>query len=148
MSFAVNFKREPVPGRKDAALLQLAVTPDDPDFARQCRYMTLLCAQSNQISGVNNGVNEFDIASLRFFSPRHYCPRCNNLSTRHVPPGATAVVMGFLHDFEASVLAGCKICLLILAAVSPYRSPGRLKAYVRPGAALNIIVKSEDKNAR
>lgn len=35
---------------------------------------------------------------------------------------------------------------LIVETVAPYNGLGRLKAYINPGLALNIIVKTADKN--
>jgi hypothetical protein len=153
MSFTINFKaQEPI--RDDTITKQLfefGLPGTDPNFSKQLRYMTFLCTQINQISGMNSDYREQDVSSFGgrgLPSAEGFCALCNNLSTAHVNPGMQPIVRGFLSDFEAAAGKGCKICQLVLAAVSPYEGPGRLKAYIRPGGALNILLKSSDKNAR
>ncbi len=58
------------------------------------------------------------------------------------------ITRGILNNFEASARNSCKLCQLVLAAVTPSREPGRLEAYIRPGTSLNIPVKATDRNAR
>ena len=150
MSFTINFKpQDPITRQAGgtAQLLELGLPSNHPDFPKHTRYLSLLCSQINQISGIGSEVSEQDVNS---YGPteNHHCRQCNNLSTTHISDGMKPIVRGFLSDFEASAYHGCEICRLLLTAISPYQSPGRLKAYIRPGAALNILVKCANKNAR
>jgi hypothetical protein len=129
MSFRIDFApQEPiqVPGSLTAQLLKLAVPDTHPDFAKHSRFMTLLCTQSNQISGKNNEASEQDIAS-NGPSGNDFCKQCNNLSTTHVLAGMQPIVRGFLSDFEASARNGCKICLLLLATGFPLQGARETK---------------------
>lgn len=151
MSFKINFSPSNVNrdlGSEQVRIFEIETPNSDPDFGKHMNYFSLLCAQSNQISGMKNEIGEYVVTSGYRPFQGNFCGQCNNLSTAHVPEGMQPVTKGFLSDFEASASLGCRICQLILAAVSPYTGPGRLKAYIRPGAALNILVKSVDKNAR
>lgn len=150
MSFTINFKpQDPITRQASgtAQLLELALPSDHPDFPKHTRFLSLLCSQINQISGMSSEAGEQDVNSDGP-SENHHCWQCNNLSTTHISDGMKPIVRGFLCDFEASARRGCEICLLLLTAISPYQGPGRLKAYIRPGAALNILVKCANKNAR
>lgn len=150
MSFTINFKpKDPITLQAGgtAQLLVLALPSDHPDFPKHIRFLSLLCSQINQISGMNSEAGEQDVNSDGA-TGNHHCWQCNNLSTTHISNGMKPIVRGFLSDFEASARRGCEICLLLLTAISPYQGPGRLKAYIRPGAALNILVKCANKNAR
>ena len=150
MSFTINFKpRKPTPRQAGgtAQLLEIALPIDHPDFPKHSRYLSLLCSQSNQVSGLNSEAGEQDV-KYHGSSGNHHCRQCNNLSTAHISDGMKPIVRGFLSDFETSARSGCEICLLLLTSISPYQGPGRLKAYIRPGAALNILVKCANKNAR
>lgn len=150
MSFTINFKpQEPINlrGSGVAQALSIALPCEHPDFPKHSRFLTLLCSQSNQISGMNSQAREEDVTS-QGPSAIGYCSQCNNLSTTHISDNITPIVRGFLSEFEASTRSGCEICRLLLTAISPYEGPGRLKAYIRPGAALNILVKCANKNAR
>ena len=150
MSFTINFKpQDPIPGRDGgtAQLLELSLPTNHPDFPKHIRYLSLLSSQSNQISGMNSEVGEQDLTSHGPVSDQH-CPVCNDLDTAHIPDGMAPIVRGFLSDFEEAARRGCQICRLLLTAISPYQGPGRMKAYIRPGAALNILLKCASKNAR
>jgi hypothetical protein len=119
-----------------------------PDIAMHTRYLSLLAVQSNQISGINCEDMEYDLASDYDIDQRDICGTCHGLSTTKVPEGYNPMIRGFLTTFEASAAEGCEICSLILEAIAPCTGLGRVKAYVNNGLALNIIVKSENKNAR
>lgn len=155
MSFTINFKpQDPLATRNGgtAQLLELALPTSHIDFAKHLRHMMLLSSQINQISGLNNEAGEQDVNANGPTAPDH-CRLCNNLSTDHMAKTQTPVIRGFLSDFyNASIMGGCEICKLILIAVSPRNDPlygpGRIKAYIRPGAPLNILVACANKNAR
>jgi hypothetical protein len=83
MSFKINFTpQEPIhrPGGITSQLMNVGVLNADPMFAKHLRYMTLLCTQSNQISGLGSEAGEQDVASRGPTSKDFYI-QCNNLST-------------------------------------------------------------------
>lgn len=131
-----------------AALFRVDLPDGHPDIAKQNYMFSLLATQSNQISGYGSDENEYSIAQDYDPSVPGVCRLCNNLMTDRCPPGLHPIIRGFLSDFEQAASGGCEICSLILESAAPYTGPGRLKAYINPGLALNIIVKTADKNAR
>lgn len=128
-------------------MLALSLPSVHPDFSKHAQFLSLLCSQINQISGVNNEAGEHDV-NANGPTATGNCAHCNNLSAAHMPKDKTPVVRGFLSDFEAGARQGCEVCSLILTTISPYQGPGRVKVYIRAGAPLNIIVACATKNAR
>ncbi|SPO00331.1 uncharacterized protein DNG_03176 [Cephalotrichum gorgonifer] len=132
----------------NAALFRIDLPEGDPNLAKNTYMFSLLATQSNQISGHLSDQNEHNIAQDYDPSISGVCRLCNNLATDRCPPGLNPIIRGFLSDFEQAATGGCDICSLIIESVAPYTGPGRLKAYINPGLALNIIVKTADKNSR
>jgi hypothetical protein len=150
MSFEIN--HQPMlqleTSQTNATLTAISLPYDDPDIRKQLRIHSILNVQSNQISGLNNDTGEHVLAAD--FDPAEVrgCALCNNLSYQATPPESIPTIRGFWTQFEDAAARGCKICALILSAIGPCQNPGRVKAYLRPGAALNVLLKSADKNAR
>ncbi|OCK80045.1 HET-domain-containing protein [Lepidopterella palustris CBS 459.81] len=126
------------------ANLDCTVENEDPEdeFHSPLIYMMFLATSMNQISGINACVGEQDVKANSISTNADTCEQCNNLRIDHVPPGVPPTLNGMAADFEASVERGCKICKIVLETIRPYDQETILKGYIKPGAALDLLVKS------
>jgi hypothetical protein len=131
--------------------IQKIESPNDQavDFSKQFLNAQLNVLLQNQISNFISYPGEQDVKLGRTGSAGDdFCKQCNNMSTSHIPGGIRPTIFGGLDEFEISANDGCNICKLVLAAIRPYSSPGKLKGYIRPGASLSILFKTASKSAR
>jgi hypothetical protein len=149
MSFTIKFSFQDPSPSKEGGVAHFTIQGDQEteEYSKHLLYSTLLSTQSNQISGINSGAGE-QFLSTCWEPGSDKCPTCNNLDMTRLNPGWTPVVAGFIESFIATADQGCQFCQLLVQAISPCAVSGRMKAFVRAEGALNVIVKSADKNAR
>ncbi|KAM7185866.1 HET domain containing protein [Naviculisporaceae sp. PSN 640] len=118
--------------------------PEDA-FHSPIIHMMFLATSTNQISGINACVGEQDVKTGPKLTTGDgdTCEQCDNLRTDHVPPGVPPTINGSAAEFEATATKGCKICKIVLEAIRPYGQDTKLKGYIKPGAALDLLVKDE-----